>query len=188
MGAVRRNGRETSHDHSFVLRAKAKGNLETMIFIVTLSTVQLASLHFLYSTCKRQAIRIEPSTLAIRRGGQARVESTAKLALHSSSLQIHTDASSTTHTGRRSRPELAAVFPKLHTFNLLLIPANRALLSADLMRNRRLGNWSSSCQEVLRPMSRSLWPFRAMVLIFLCPSFNPCLERASHQYTEPAVA
>ena len=29
-------------------------------------------------------------------------------------------------------------------------------------RDRRHGNWSSSCLEVPTPMSRSIWPFRAM--------------------------
>ena len=72
--------------------------------------------HFLYSTCKRQARR-KSSTLAIRCGGQARVESTTKPALYmySSSSQIHADTSSTTHTERRSRLECSC-FPQPQAF------------------------------------------------------------------------
>ena len=74
------------------------------------ATRESRSLHFLSSTCKRQA-RCKPSTVAIHCGGQARAESTIKPAVYNSSSQIHANSSSTTHTLHRSRPELAAVFP-----------------------------------------------------------------------------
>ena len=97
---------------------------------------------------------------------QDRVASTTEPTLCSSSSQIDADSSSTTHTGRRSRP---AVFPNRTPLALFPIPAcaSRArgrLHAADpeLMRDRRHGNLPSSCEEVPRPMSQSLWPFRAI--------------------------
>ena len=51
-------------------------------------------------------------------------------------------------------------------------------------RDRRHGNWSSSCLEVPTPMSRSKWPFRAMrnaIEIFWSrPSFGDVASAASH--------
>ena len=105
------------------------------------------------------------------------------------STQIHADSSSTAHSGRRSakqterhknktswnerrrsRPELGcSCFPKPHVF-LSDRSQQAARGRPQIMRDRRHGNWSSSCLEVPRPMSRSLWPFRAMALFW---SLNP---------------
>ena len=118
-GQARWAGDQASHDHdhSFVLRAKAisKRSFSSSLGVQCNSRVCISFI--ISSTGKRQARR-KPSTLAIRCGGQARVESTTKtphqLPLYSSSSQIHADSSSTAHTSSRSRPELAAVFPN-HT-------------------------------------------------------------------------
>ena len=86
--------------HSFGLRAK--GDLETKVFIVTLSTFQLVRLDdcILYSPCKQQAKR-KPSKLMIRCVCQARFEATTKPALYmySSSSQIH-ETQAQLHTPR----------------------------------------------------------------------------------------
>ena len=64
---------------------------------------------------------------------------------------------------RRSRPELGcSCFPKPHVF-LSDRSQQAARGRPQIMRDRRHGNCTSSCLEVPRPMSRSLWPFRAMV-------------------------
>ena len=49
---------------------------------------------------------------------------------------------------------------------------DRVRSSADIMHDRRQGNWSYSCQEIPRPMSRSLWPFRAMMARFFFFCWN----------------
>ena len=96
------------------------------------------------------------------------------------STQIHADSSSTPHSGRRSAKQTERHKNKLHEMSVVEvdlnlaaavfsnrtsffpIPASGARSSAQIMRDRRHGNWSSSCLEVPRLMSRSLWPFRAM--------------------------
>ena len=149
----------SSQSHESQLRTSSQRRIEMKFFIATLSTVQVCA--FLYSTCKRQARRT-PSTPAIRCGDQARVESTTKPALFFSSyfdpnprgLKLNY-----TYTGRRSRPEIGcSCFPKPHVFLSIFFrsrsqQAARGRPQISIMRDRRHGNWSSSCLEVLRPMS-----------------------------------
>ena len=126
------------------------------------STVQVGA--FLYSTCKRQARRTL-STPAIRCGRQARAELTTKKrpALFVSSyfdanprglkLNCTLWASKTTWTWLQ-------LFSQTAHFSFRSQQAARG--RPQIMRDRPHGNWSSSCLELPGPMSRSLWPFRAM--------------------------
>ena len=75
-GQVRRR----SQSNESQLRTLSHREIETKFFITNLSrlyslTRESGRLHFLYSTCKQLG---KPSTPAMRCGGQARVESTAK--------------------------------------------------------------------------------------------------------------
>ena len=149
----------SSQSHESQLRTSSQRRIEMKFFIATFSTVQVGA--FLYSTCKRQARRT-PSTPAIRCGDQARVESATKPALFFSSyfdpnprgLKLNC-----TYIGHRSRHELGcSCFPKPHVFLSIFFrsrsqQAARGRPQISIMRDRRHGNWSSSCLEVLRPVS-----------------------------------
>ena len=146
------------------LRSSSERRIETK-FSLQLETLDVCITIFLYSTCKRQARR-KPSTPAIRCGGQAPVELTLKPALSRLLLFVANPRGfklNYTHWHWASKSTWGWLHLFSQTARLVSHPSKpRAVVVRGSRprsdRDRRHGNWSSSCLEVPTPMSRSIWP------------------------------